>query len=73
VNELGAFDAPRDAAGGAAATFSALHGLLVTIVSAVQWTIALWWLFAILAGLWTIYRVRTAVLSLVILFRQGVL
>lgn len=73
VNELGALDSIREATDGAAATFATFQGLLVAIVSALQWCVAHWWLFAILAGLWTIYRVTVAVLNLVILFRQGVL
>ena len=73
VNELGALDSIREAADGAAAAFATFQGLLVAIVSTLQWCVAHWWLFAMLAGLWTIYRVTVAVLNLVILFRQGVL
>jgi peptidoglycan hydrolase-like protein with peptidoglycan-binding domain len=73
VNELGALDSIREAADGAATTFATFQGLLVAIVSTLQWCVAHWWLFAMLAGLWTIYRVTVAVLNLVILFGQGVL
>jgi len=73
VNELGALDSIREAADGAATTFATLQGLLVATVSTLQWCVAHWWLFAMIAGLWTIYRVTVAVLNLVILFRQGVL
>ncbi len=73
VNELGALDRIREAADGAATTFATFQGMLVAIVSTLQWCVAHWWLFAMFAGLWTIYRVTVAVLNLVILFRQGVL
>jgi hypothetical protein len=73
VNELGALDSIRQAADGAATTFATLQGTLVAIVSTLQWCVTHWWLFAMFAGVWTIYRVTVAVLNLVILFRQGVL
>lgn len=73
MNELGALDSIREAADGAATTFATFQGILVAIVSGLQWCVAHWWLFAMFAGLWTIYRVAAAVLNLVILFRQGVL
>jgi hypothetical protein len=73
VNELGALDSIREAADGAAATFATFQGMLVAIVSTLQWCVAHWWLFAMFAGLWTIYRVTVAVLNLVVLFRQGIL
>ncbi|MBI5112714.1 MAG: hypothetical protein HZA68_20510, partial [Rhodovulum sp.] len=39
----------------------------------VQWCVSHWWLLAIAAGLWLVFRAATGVLRLVVLFRQGVL
>jgi peptidoglycan hydrolase-like protein with peptidoglycan-binding domain len=73
LNETGVFDSIKSAADTATGTISTIQGVLVTVINAVQWVVAHWWLFAIIAALWIVFKVAKGVLELVVLFRQGIL
>lgn len=73
LNETGVFDSIKNAADTTTNTLSTIQAAVLSVIGVVQWIITHWWIFAILAGVWTVYKVTVAVLNLVVLFRQGIL
>lgn len=73
IQQSGALDQVQDTLHSiqdAAGTVTAIAGSMIGVV---QWCLDHWWLLAIAAGLWLVFRAATGVLQLVVLFRQGVL
>lgn len=73
VNATGVLDSLKQTAEGAQSTLSTVGDVAGTAVGVLQWCIGHWWIFATGFGLWTIFKVATGVLDLVVKFRQGFL
>ncbi|CAL8981533.1 hypothetical protein RHODGE_RHODGE_02842 [Rhodoplanes serenus] len=73
IAESGVLDQARETLQGVQDTAAAIGSIATTAIGVVQWCVSHWWLLAIAAGLWLVFRAATGVLRLVVLFRQGVL
>ncbi|CAL8972931.1 hypothetical protein RHODGE_RHODGE_01043 [Rhodoplanes serenus] len=73
IAESGVLDQARETLQGVQDTAAAIGSIATTVIGVVQWCVSHWWLLAIAAGLWLVFRAATGVLRLVVLFRQGVL
>ncbi len=73
LNESGVLSQATDTLQTAQDTLGSIATVFTTIIGAAQWCFAHWWIFAILGGLYVVFKVASGVLHVVVMFRQGFL
>ncbi len=73
LNESGVLSQATDTLQTAQDTLGSIATVFTTIIGAALWCFAHWWVFAILGGLYVVFKVASGVLHVVVMFRQGFL